>query len=421
MILLDAWNDTSIIQGPENARFNDVWGFEQEGSLYCVLGSTEGAHFFEISNDQLTFIDFEPGRFQGSTVIHRDYKTYKNYLYAVCDEGISGLQIFDLSYLPDSVVKVYDQPAYFSICHNIYIDTIKAKLYACGPDDYGMKIFDLTDPVNPQLVYDFTMANYVHDCYVRGDTAFLNCGFDGLQIWDFGFAMPHQLGILDFYPNQGYNHSGWLSPSGKNYVFADETEGAKLSLCRANQLSQIQINQQFGASQFQNHVPHNVILMEKLAFVAYYNLGLRIFDISTSPIKEVGFYDTFYQNTQYKLNGAWGVFVFPNNDLILISDRQNGLFLFTFPIQVFESTPDNLVVTNSPFIDENGIIIPKHYFELDNLYFTITDVSGQVIYNQENYLNWVNIPLNLSAGTYIFGVFNEDRNLLESGKFIKAN
>ena len=123
---LDNWTDTSLIKGAGDAYFSDVWGFEINDGKYAALGSTEGTHIFKISNQKLVEIDFKSGKFSSVQVQHRDYKTYKNFLYAVCDEGASSLQIFDLSYLPDSIHKVYDSDLYFQICHNIL--SIQTKL-----------------------------------------------------------------------------------------------------------------------------------------------------------------------------------------------------------------------------------------------------------------------------------------------------
>lgn len=419
--LIDQWIDTSIVKGPENARFNDVWGFSFGGENYCALGSTEGTHIFSVKKDRLEFLDFKPGKYQSLQVIHRDYKTYRNYLYAVCDEGMSSLQIFNLSYLPDSISLVYDSNAFFQVCHNIFIDTSKAKLYACGPDNLGLKILDISEPVNPQLIYEFNEVNYVHDCYVRNDTAFLNCGFDGLQVYYFGGPIPVQRGLIDFYPDQGYNHSGWLSPKGYKYAFIDETEGTKIKLCKIDDLAQIHIDEQFGSSAYKDNVPHNIFMLDQLAIVAYYKEGLRIFDTGTAPVGEISCYDTYSEDSEYKLNGAWGVYVFPDKDQILISDRQNGLFLFHFPITIFEGGVGGTFITSSPFIDENSYLIPRDHFTEDQLFFTIATIDGKVIYSRENYNNWVQIPIDLAPGVYVYSIFNVDGQLLEGGKFVKGN
>jgi len=420
--LLDVWTDTTIAPGPENIRFNDVFGFTHNNINYAIIGSSIGTHILKIENQKLEFVDYVPGKYQSIIAEHRDYAVYQKYIYAVCDEGSSSLQIIDFSYLPDSVSVVYDSDVHFQISHTIFIDTAKAKLYACGADNFGMKVLDLTDPLSPTLFYDFTQVNYVHDCRVVNDTAFLNCGYDGLQIYYFGGGIPIQMGVLDFYANQGYNHSGSISESRKQYAFTDETEGTKIKLCYlTDNLGDIKVDEEFATANFADNVPHDVVLYENLAICSYYKEGLRIFDVANKPIREIAGYDTFLEDSNFKMNGAWGVFVFKSENLILISDRQNGLFLFYFPIDFFENGVDNTVVTNVPFMDENSILITRNNFVTDNLFFTIATSNGEVVYNQEDYKNWVNIPLTISAGAYIYAIFDEDKMLLESGKFVKAN
>lgn len=78
--------------------------------------------FFELSSDnKLNFIDFIPGRYVSSQAITREYKTYRQYAYAVGDEGLSSLQIIDLSYLPDSVHLVNDLQNNFLEKHTIFL------------------------------------------------------------------------------------------------------------------------------------------------------------------------------------------------------------------------------------------------------------------------------------------------------------
>lgn len=418
---MDKWTDQTLEKGLEDAIFNDLWGFQQNGENYCALGSNQGTHFFKVENNKLTLLDFEPGKFQSPYVEHRDFKVYKNFLYGVCDEGTSSLQIFDLTHLPDSVTKVYDSDAFFQICHNIFIDTLTAKLYACGANNLGMQVLDISDPLHPILNYSFNEVAYVHDCYVRNDTAFLNCGFDGLHIYNFSSPVPAQLGLLDFYPNQGYNHSGWLSPKGDQYVFIDETKGTKIRRCRWNALSDISISDSFGTEDYADYVPHNVILLDNLAFVSYYNEGLRIYDVSQLLVREIGVYDTFEKETKYRLNGAWGVYVFEEKNQILISDRQNGLFLFSFPIQILNKPKTGTYVTSSPFLDENSVLIPRDDLRSKGLAFTIAAIDGRILYEQENYLNYVQIPLTLAAGVYVYIIYDEFGDYLESGTFCKAN
>ena len=92
----------------------------------------------------------------------------------------------DLSYLPDSVHLVYDSDSLIVRAHNIFIDTANAKLYACAvatPSGFhALNVYDLFNPVSPTLIYSYDQVSHVHDAYVLNDTAYLNCGNDGLRV-----------------------------------------------------------------------------------------------------------------------------------------------------------------------------------------------------------------------------------------------
>lgn len=422
VLLLDNWNDTTIQSSPQGIRYNEVLGFTHDQNKYAIIGSNLGAHIFQIKNNRLIFVDFVAGKHQHVTAENRDYAVYSHYLYAVCDEGSSSLQIIDFSYLPDSVSVVYDSNVLFANAHTLCVDEATSKLYACGTNSAAMKILDISNPVSPVLIYDFNQVGYVHDCHVRNDTAFLNCAYDGLRVYNFSGATPMLLGQLDFYANQGYNHSGYFAQSGKQYAFTDETEGTKIKLCYLNNLADIKVDQEFGTADYANHIPHEIVLLNNLLFCAYYNEGLRIYDLSELPIRELGAYDTYEASSNFKMNGAWGVDLFEESNQIILSDRQTGLYLFSFPIKQLEANLNsNTFITNTPFLDENRILIPRPHLKMDELSFSISTSSGAMIYTQENYLNWVEIPLEIASGTYIYSIYNSSGEKLESGKFLIGN
>jgi choice-of-anchor B domain-containing protein len=351
--LLDHWHEDTLITNSNLVRYSGCWGFEREGKEYAIIGSTEGNHFFLLSEEnKLIPAGFVEGKFNSSQVIHREFKTYGNYAYAICDEGNSSLQIIDLTYLPDSVVKVADiQDANFGKVHNLFIDTANALLYAClvTPIVGGipqslvpLRVFSLVDPLNPTLLWEGPSdIPEVHDCFVRDNIAILNCGSDGLRVYDFSNpVIPAYLNNLQFYQDQGYNHQGWLSPDGKTYLFADETSGKRVKKCSVGSDHSIQITSLFGTNHEENSIPHNIMCTDELAFVAYYNEGLRIFDLKNEN-REIGAYDPYTTESAFKMNGAWGVFSNYASNRIIVSDRQNGLFLFDFDRSVFQVLSDN--------------------------------------------------------------------------------
>lgn len=370
IVLLDNQFEDSIITNSSLARYSGCWGFERNGEEYAAIGSTEGTHFYWISNsNKLIPSGFVEGRFSSSLVIHREIKTYRNFAYSVCDEGNSSLQIIDLSFLPDSVVKVADlQNADFGKIHNLFIDTTNALLYACRvtPIVSGnplslipMRVFSLADPVNPVLIWEGPSdIPEVHDCYVRDNIAILNCGMDGLRVYDFtNPSVPIYLSNLTFYPDQGFNHQGWLSPDKQTYIFADETNGKRVKKCSVDENYNIEIQQLFGTNYENNSVPHNIMCTNKFAFVAYYNEGLRIYDIENIPY-EIAFYDTYTQNSSFQMNGAWGVYSNYLSGKIIVSDRQNGLYLLQFDQSVFNINADEQfsIYPNPVLIDETFTI-----------------------------------------------------------------
>ena len=357
--LLDNWQNPNLISNSSNVKYNDCWGYSSNGVEYAIAGSTEGTHYFKI-NDQNKFeeIDFVPGKFVSMSVIHRDIKTYKHYAYAVCDEGESSLQIIDLNYLPDSVHVVAENDTTFARVHNLFIDEENALLYACSitPKTNGslaskisMQVFSLANPEQPVLLS--TGPNdipEVHDAYVRNNIAYLNCGFDGIRVYDFSNPIsPIFKQNLPVYQDQGYNHQGWLSPDGKTYVFGDETGGKKLKKCIVDENNELEIKSTFGTNTENNSVPHNIVLTNEFAFVAYYNEGLRIYDTRPRIPIEIAHYDTYPETSFFNMNGAWGIYADYSSEKLLVSDRHYGLFLFDFNRSVF-SQPANDFATLYP-------------------------------------------------------------------------
>lgn len=413
------WTDTNIVVGPGNVRYNDLWGFKVDGQKYAVVGSNEGSHFLRVNEYEVEEVWKEKGAFSSILVQHRDYKRYKNYIYAVCDEGSSTLQIFDITYLPDSVHKVYDSNEHFTIAHNLFIDTLTAKLYVCGPDNVGMKIFDISSPHNPILLLNFSQLAYVHDCYVSNDTAFLNAAEDGLRIYNFSNTdQPSEIGVLSFYPEQGYNHSGWMDRGKQVYCFVDETLGKKIKYCQLqNGIVNIKVDALFGTQDAAEYIPHNIMIENGYAFVSYYNEGLRIFDLESKPIKQAAFYDTYNIESSFKLHGAWGVYVFQEEELVLISDRQSGLFSFYFPFSSFRSLKGSHQLNGTPFINsESKLLIDP--FNKEELLFDIYTIAGQLCYQSELVRNWINIPLDLPAGEFVYRLSNVDKKIEYTGKFV---
>ncbi len=417
--LLDQWNDKNITVHPStNVRYNDVWGYTQDGIEYAMIGSTQGVHFFKINEDKLEEIDFLPGKFQQHTVVHRDIKTYQHYAYMVCDEGNSSLQIVDLQYLPDSVHLIYENDTDFVRVHNIFLDEKSQLLYASSITSIHpqlqsqtmqpMRIFSLTNPINPILLYTGPNdVNHVHDVYADGDLAILNCGYDGLRVYNMANpATPLLRQRLTAYPDMGYNHQGWVTPDGKRYFLGDESKGKRLKMFEVNGF-QLAHKQTFGTNYTNQSVPHNVMCDNEFLYVAYYNEGLRIYDIHNN-LREIAHYNTFLEQDEwYKMNGAWGVYSQLKDGKILVSDRQSGLFLFKFlKDPALYRGEDNCRVYPNPLLENSTlkISLPKDAKEF--VAVEVYDILGNKVKDIEfnKFNNYVTLELNENSGSYVIKV-----------------
>jgi choice-of-anchor B domain-containing protein len=397
--LLDHWRTDTLLSA-QGIYFNEVWHFERNERDYAIIGSTEGTHFFEVTaEDHLRFIDFVPGDFRSAQVHNRDFRDFGDYVYAVADQGnASALQIINIAHLPDSVFLEKTDSTNWNRAHTISIDNQSALMYACTfrppiehPDWFyrPLKVFSLADPLNPALVFSgFDNLDEVHYAYVRGDTAYLNCGFDGLRIYNFSNpSSPVLLGSLSVYNDQGYNHSGWLSEDGKTYFFTDESNGKRIKMVDVSDIANPQIVRNFGTANFQNAVAHHCIPVGDMLFVSYYNEGLRIFDTRTS-IREIAHYDTYPLNSNYFMNGAWGVLPFKNGRRILVSDRTFGLFLFGFDYALFAKPrpEDPFVFFPNPVKQDAFFVITMQDLNLSAFTIEIHDASGKLVF-QDAYNN----------------------------------
>ncbi len=334
--LLYNWQDTSLVGSwAYNNTYNECWGFYVNDKEIAVIGSTEGTHFFDVSDPAYSSeIAFVAGAYTGAGVIHRDYHDYQGYLYAVCDEGnTSTLQIIDISNLPNSINTVYDSNNLFTKAHNIFIDTATGKMYACASNS-AMDVYDLQNPTSPQLIYSYNNVGHVHDAFVRNDSAYLNCGNDGLRIFDFSNVnqlgdQPLLLGSLTSYPDAGYNHSGWLSEDGKTYIMQDENHGYDVKILDVSDVSNISVLSTFNSGVNSQSMAHNGIIKGDNAYIPYYHDGIRVFDISdpSNPI-QTWKYDTYAPLTHASYKGAWGVYPYLPSGNIIVSDMQTGLYIF---------------------------------------------------------------------------------------------
>lgn len=424
--LQSRWDDTTLTADNwVNSRYSGCWGWANpvDNKEYAIIGSNDGTHIIEITdpaNPELRA--YVPGL--QVNCVWREYKTYQHYLYMVSDDNTpNGMQIADLSYLPDSVHIVYSGSSIFSRCHTIWVDG--DKLYG-GSVTGGvvgsyasMAVFSLANPELPALLRtlnaDYPAISTVHDMFVRNDTVYASCGYAGLFIYKFNANNTFTLlSNLTSYPDQGYNHSSSLTADGQTLIFMDEVPSQlAVKVLNVSDISNPVVTTTFKSSL--GDTPHNPFVMgNDYVVCANYQDGIQIYNISdpANPVK-TGFFDTHYQtpvnNVSNGYVGCWGAYpYFPSGNLIA-ADMQNGLFILN-PAAALGVHQNPAITQSSATAFYNAA---NNSFDLSvkssanqKMNIEVVDILGQKVFATENsFKKDIATPLSISCSGLAKGVY----------------
>lgn len=402
--LVGQWNDTTLASQEtpfSNTRqvWNDLIGWTHPISQkdFVIIGTIDSIYFFDISiPNQIK----KCGAFWGKNrVINRDIEVYKNYAYCVSDNGPDGaLQIFDLQYLPDSVVLVKEDTTISKRTHSLFIDSVSKRMYmnstnsSFWPGRDGMQIFSLDTPTSPKYIGRLTDRNgacgRVHEAYFRNDTAYCSCEYKGLQIFDLRDLDSQKYigGISPPYPFNGYNHTSWPNDEGTKIVFTDELPyGLPIKLYDIKDKNAPDYITNFNSNS--GATPHNVIWIDSLLYTSAYEDGMYVWDMSVPEIPRLfGYYDTHPENPKgvyTGLTGCWGVYPFFKSGIIAASDMKNGLFLLRYnkTVGVSETETNALQATIFPNPFNENIHLSLTIVNAQKTTINVFDIAGKLIYN----------------------------------------
>lgn len=416
--------------------YSGCWGWKQEAKdkEYAISGASNGTYFIDVSNPvNPVLCDYVEGRL---ACTWREMKTYQNYCYIVSDDaGSNRFQIVDMQYLPDSVHVVYDGTSYFEHAHTIWID--KDKMYI-GSATYSvgfsqMNVYSLATPSVPVLLRELkqdiaaNIISHVHDMFVRNDTVYASCGYNGLYIFKYDDVanMFIQLGSYIGYTSAGYNHSSFLTQNGKYLMFCDEVPASlPIHIIDVQNLSNIQPVQSFTPEPFTtSHNPY--LIGNDLAIISCYQDGLLIYDISqpSNPIK-IGFFDTFpqgganvgnYFGATYR--GNWGAYPYLPSGIIIANDMQNGVFIldptnaYNKRVNVKKSSATNTDFIVYPNPASNKLSL--HYAGSSEPAVQLKNMLGQIVF-EKHYTSMVSDYIDVSLfanGTYVISVTENNHRI----------
>lgn len=398
MVQMGRWDNDSL-PSLGTQYFSNCWGWYDSVKMreYAIVGSIDSTYFIDVTNpSKPKLCDVHAGKSQHS--VWREYKTYKHYAYAVADAGQASLQIFDMSYLPDSVHKVYDNDSLIMRSHTIWID--KDRLYANSVTTGSFQaravdVFSLADPVNPEFIGTIIPPVFggvpafvkCHDAFIRNDTLFCSGENGGLFIYNMADALnPQMIGAITDYPERGYNHSSHLSDDGKILVFTDENHGLGLKAYDVSDLQNIELQSIFRSHQ--GAIAHNPYFIGRKVYVSYYHDGVYVFDLSDpKDPKIIAWYDTYPQNAEGQyggFEGCWGVYPYLPSGNILAIDMTNGLIILHMDITA--GTPDQTATTDFylfPNPANSSLNIEFDLTEPTDCSFKLVDPSGRLVFTDE--------------------------------------
>lgn len=303
----------SEISLPSFMGNGDVWG---DGNTIVVALRDGGLAMVDVTDPDNPA---ELGTWNPGDVFVQDVKMGRDIVIAT-NESWEGpaVHILDVSDPANiTTISTINSPAMTVSVHNVWVDTRGYLYLASNAPDPNVLIYDLRDPANPTYLsrYQHPEAewgsyNAVHDMVVLDNVlyaAYLSAGFVLVDVSD--PANPVEMARHNY--DDSFAHNIWPTED-RNYVLTtDEVQGGHVQIWDVQDLGNI-----FKVSEYQTQdftIVHNANIKGDLAYISYYEDGVRILDVAdpTNPV-EVAFHDTYLDPAIGDFRGNWGVWPYQN-------------------------------------------------------------------------------------------------------------
>lgn len=326
---------------------NDCWGWSAEGREFVLFGRSDGTSIIEVTDPVNPIIVADVPT---ATVpsLWRDIKVIGDMAYIVSEAGGHGLQVIDLSIVPDLVPGgALANTAYytgFGNAHNVVANPETGFVYGVGTDTFsgGLHIVDANDPLNPTLVGSWD-ESYIHDAqavvyngpdmdHAGREVVFAFCGYGGFRIIDVEDKTDCQTlsSIQD--SSWVYVHQGWLSED-QRFVFMNDEIDEITGVAEATRtwIMDVQdLDNPFVVGFYEGTLgvtDHNLYTHNGQVYGANYYAGLQVLDIvdpASANLEMTAFFDTNpFSNQVGTSGGAWNVYPYFESGNIAISTQSH--------------------------------------------------------------------------------------------------
>lgn len=313
-----------------DSRYSGSWSYiASDGSEYALLGAKTGTAIYPIDNSEaIEEVAFIPG----PVTNWREITVVGDHAYVATDvQGDDhGMQVIDLSHLPDSARLITNYTETFTMGHIIQKDIFSDApfVYVCGTTaTSGIHIMDVSTPSEPVEVGLYAPGYYIHDCHIRNNRIYASAFNEGtVDVVDISNrSSPILLTRLSI--PDGFIHSTSLTMDGKYLIIAAEKDGLPARIWNIEDLDNAFEVTTYTANAAS--LVHNPYVKEDLAIISHNTEGLRVLDIAdpTVPV-EIGFYDT-YDGPSGGFNGLWSACPYFPSGKVIGGNRTDGLYVWT--------------------------------------------------------------------------------------------
>ncbi len=203
---------------------------------------------------------------------------------------------------------------------------------------------DIRNPTNPVAAGNFGGDGYTHDCqvvtyqgpdpdYANSEIAFC-CNEDTVTIVDVTDKANMFQISRNPYAQDGYTHQGWLSEDHRYFYMGDELdESQQGGPTRTHIFDCLDLDNPVYRGFYAgtvNTIDHNLYVKGNRLYCGNYASGLRVLEMDAndpSLLTEVAWFDSYNTNDGVNFDGVWSVYPYYESDVVLIHDRQGGMFL----------------------------------------------------------------------------------------------